>query len=84
MEDLDQAYGAVLYQTKLQAGNKAKLRFKNVNDYALVYVNKVFIGTLDRIKADSTIEIPQREKAALLEILVEATGRSKQGFHPRS
>ena len=79
MEDLDQAYGAVLYQTKLQAGNKAKLRFKNVNDYALVYVNKVFIGTLDRIKADSTIEIPQREKAALLEILVEATGRINYG-----
>lgn len=79
MEDLDQAYGAVLYQTKLKAGNKAVLQFHKVNDYALVYLDKTLIGTLDRIKGDSAIEIPARKKTALLEILVEGTGRINYG-----
>lgn len=79
MEDLNQAYGAVLYETKINAGAKAVLQFDKVNDYALVYLDKMFIGTLDRIKGDSTIEIPLRKKPALLQILVEATGRINYG-----
>ncbi|MBO9619242.1 MAG: beta-galactosidase [Niabella sp.] len=79
MEDLDQGYGAVLYRTQLPAGGKAVLRFKDVHDYAPVYMNKKLIAIIDRRKGNFTVEIPARANAATLDVLVEATGRVNYG-----
>lgn len=80
MEDLNQDFGAVLYQTSLKAGAKALLSFKEIHDYALVYVNDQLIGTLDRRKNKFSIEIPARKQASILKVLVEATGRVNYGY----
>lgn len=80
MEDLNQDFGAVLYQTNLKAGAKALLSFKEIHDYALVYVNDQLIGTLDRRKNKFSIEIPARKQASSLKVLVEATGRVNYGY----
>lgn len=79
MEEMNQAYGAVLYTTKIPAGNKATLRFKEIHDYAIVYINKQLVGVLDRRKGNTIVSVPVRNKPALLEILVEATGRVNYG-----
>ncbi|KIO75623.1 hypothetical protein TH53_19605 [Pedobacter lusitanus] len=79
MEDLDQDFGCILYQTHINAGKKAVLQFKEIHDYALIYLDKKLIGTIDRRKNNYTIEIPERPKNANLEILVEATGRVNYG-----
>ncbi|WP_169540089.1 beta-galactosidase [Niabella aurantiaca] len=79
MEDLNQGYGAVLYETMLPAGGASVLRFEDVHDYALVYINKKQAGIIDRRKGHFTVDIPARTKAAPLQILVEATGRINYG-----
>jgi beta-galactosidase len=81
MEDLDQAYGAVLYTTSIPAGPESTLQFGEIHDYALVYINKELIGAVDRRKGKYSIELPARTKPGLLEVLVEATGRVNYGSY---
>ncbi|SDD61260.1 beta-galactosidase [Niabella drilacis] len=80
MEDLDQGYGAVLYETLLPAGGTASVQFADIHDYAIVYLNKKQVGTMDRRKGNFTLNIPARAKATPLQILVEATGRVNYGY----
>ncbi|MGJ7032589.1 beta-galactosidase [Niabella hirudinis] len=79
MEDLDQGYGAVLYETTLAAGGAATIRFEDVHDYAIVYLDKKQVGTIDRRKGNFLLNIPARAKSTTLQILVEATGRVNYG-----
>lgn len=80
MEDLNQDFGCVLYETSLKAGKKANLIFKDVHDYALVYIDGKKIGELDRRKGKFNIEIPARLGKSVLRVLVEATGRVNYGY----
>jgi beta-galactosidase len=77
-EDLDLAYGSMLYETILPAGEKTNLTVKEVHDYATVYIDNVLIGTLDRRK-NNTLSIPARKKSATLRIFTEAMGRVNYG-----
>jgi len=80
MEDLDQDFGCILYETALAAGQKASLVFKDIHDYALVYIDGKKIGELDRRKNKFSIEIEARAAKSTLRILVEATGRVNYGY----
>jgi beta-galactosidase len=80
MEDLDQNFGCVEYQTTLKAGDKALLQFGEIHDYALIYIDGNLIGTIDRRKNKFNIEIPKRDKDSKLTVLVEATGRVNYGY----
>lgn len=80
MEDLNQDFGCVLYETTIKAGAKALLQFKEIHDYALIYTDDKLIGTIDRRKNKYSIEIPKREKNTKLTILAEATGRVNYGY----
>jgi beta-galactosidase len=76
-EDLDQAYGFVLYRTNISAGGLLKV--KELRDYATVYLNGKQVGTLDRrIKKDSLL-LNNVPKGATLDILVENNGRINYG-----
>ncbi|MES2773035.1 MAG: beta-galactosidase [Bacteroidota bacterium] len=79
MEELNQGFGCVLYQTEIQPGAKATLQFKAIHDYALVYADKKLVGIIDRRKNKFSIELPERSKKVSLEILVEAMGRVNYG-----
>jgi beta-galactosidase len=75
MEDLDQAYGYILYRTGLDAGEGGTLVVDGLHDYAQVYVNQELVGTLDRRLNQSRLEVPVLQAAGTLDILVENTGR---------
>jgi beta-galactosidase len=75
MEELDQAYGYVLYRTELAAGDGGELAIEGLHDYAQVYIDQKLVGTLDRRLATSRINLPPVTAAANLDILVENTGR---------
>lgn len=51
---------------------------KEIHDYATVYVNNIFIGTIDRRKNNS-LQLPARNRSSVLCILVEAIGRVNYG-----
>ncbi len=74
MEQLDQAYGYILYRTQLPAPVDGPLVIGAVHDYAQIYLDGVLSGTLDRHYNQTTLTVTS-SKAATLDILVENTGR---------
>jgi len=76
-EDLNQAYGFVLYRTKIT--KSGLLRIKELRDYASVYVNGKNIGTVDRRLKKDSIDLEGISKDAVLDILVENNGRINYG-----
>jgi beta-galactosidase len=76
MEMLGQKEGFILYRTTLIGHKKGKLRITDLHDYATIFVDGIFIGKLDRCKAENIIELPTSASAnPILEILVEGMGR---------
>jgi beta-galactosidase len=78
-EDLNQAYGFVLYRTTLNNAASGLLKTKDLRDYAIIFINGERVGVLDRrLKQDSLqVDIPKGK--VTLDILVENLGRINFG-----
>ena len=75
-EAYNQDYGFVLYTTELIGHKKGKLTVTDLHDYATVFLNGEYIGSLDRREGINSIDIPESKvDKPVLEILVEAMGR---------
>ncbi|MCI0523392.1 MAG: beta-galactosidase, partial [Bacteroidales bacterium] len=75
-EAFGQDYGFMLYTTKLIGHKSGRLTVIDIHDYATVFLNGEFIGTLDRRLGINSIDLPKsEEKDPLLEIFVEGMGR---------
>lgn len=74
-EALDQNQGYMLYKTTLIGHKNGKLKVTELHDFATVFLNGIYIGTLDRREGINTIDLPLSEVAnPVLEILVEGMG----------
>lgn len=78
-EDMDIPFGAMLYETTITAGGNATINFKEIHDYALVYLDNKLVGILDRRKGMLPLALPARKKASVLRVFTEATGRVNYG-----
>jgi len=76
-EELNQAYGFVLYRTHISAAGLLKV--KELRDYATIYINGKQIGTLDRRLTRDSLQLMNVPKNAILDILVENNGRINYG-----
>jgi beta-galactosidase len=75
-EAYNQDYGFILYTTELIGHKKGKLTVTDLHDYAIVFLNGKYIGSLDRREGINSIDIPESKvDKPVLEILVEAMGR---------
>lgn len=75
-EALGQDYGFMLYVTRLIGHKGGKLVVTELHDYATVFVDGKYIGTLDRRLGINSIELPRSSsERPVLEIFVEAMGR---------
>ena len=80
MEEYDQGFGSILYRTTLPAlPDGGVLNVDEPHDYAQVFVDGQYVGTLDRRKGERELQLPACRKGASLEILVEAMGRINFG-----
>lgn len=80
MEYFDQGWGSILYRTSLEASDKPQsLIVTDANDWAQIYVDGRFIGSLSRLKGENSVLLPPVKKGAVLDILVEAMGRMNFG-----
>jgi beta-galactosidase len=79
MEDIDQAYGWILYRTHLKADSVGELALDQLHSYAQVYVNKTLVGTIDRRLNEDRIKLDAKA-GAQLDILVENTSRVNFGL----
>ena len=75
MEDLDQAYGYILYRTFDTSAGDFDLVLDSLHDYASIYINEKLIGTLDRRLDQNHLSIHIPAAKSRLDILVENTGR---------
>jgi beta-galactosidase len=75
MEYLDQYHGVILYRTKLIGHKGGKLILREVHDYALVYLDEKYIGSIDRRLNENSIILPKSDsEEPVLEIMVEEMG----------
>jgi beta-galactosidase len=79
MEKIDQGYGCILYRKSLLAASAGKLIITEVHDYAVVLLDGVKVGVIDRLKNQNTVDLPAHSNTAQLDILVEAMGRVNYG-----
>lgn len=80
MEEYDQGFGSILYRTSLPAlSAPALLTVNEPHDYAQIFIDGKYIGTLDRRNAEKELVIQPCRKGAQLDILVEAMGRINFG-----
>jgi beta-galactosidase len=78
-EDLNQAYGFVLYRTTLKGNEAGWLKIKEMRDYAIVYVNGKKTATLDRRLKQDSVKLSDIPANTVLDILVENNGRINYG-----
>jgi beta-galactosidase len=71
-----QDYGFMLYSTRLIGHKGGRLNVIDLHDYATVFLDGKYIGTLDRRLGIQTIDLPRGESQyPLLDIFVEGMGR---------
>jgi beta-galactosidase len=75
MEDLDQAYGYILYRKQLEGSVEGNLVLDELHDYAQVYLDGKRIGALDRRLKQNQLSLKVPAAGARLDILVENSGR---------
>ncbi len=79
MEEMEQDFGYIHYETILNEKTKGTLTIKDVRDYAVVLLNGKQVGSLDRRHRQSSMEIDVKDVPAKLEIIVENVGRVNYG-----
>jgi beta-galactosidase len=78
-EDLNQAYGYVLYRAIVNGGAKQLLKIKDLRDYGIVFINGKRVGILDRRLYQDSLWLDLPRGKARLDILVENLGRINYG-----
>lgn len=69
-------YGFALYKTNLIGRKNGKLKITDLHDYATIFVDGEYIGTIDRSKGENSIVLPEgKSRIPVLEIFVEGMGR---------
>ena len=80
MEELDHGWGSMLYVTTMpEIAQKSVLTLNDCHDYAQVFIDTVYVGKIDRVRNEKSIQLPPVKKGQELRILVEAMGRINFG-----
>ncbi len=80
LEFAGQNQGIAVYRTQLPAGEAAELH-ADVHDFAQVYVDNAYIGTIDRSEGQQSIMLPARAEKAALRIVVDTFGHVNFGSY---
>ncbi|MDR1120733.1 MAG: beta-galactosidase [Dysgonamonadaceae bacterium] len=80
MEFFNQGWGSILYRTTLSASDGQQfIKITEAHDWAQVFIDEERIGTLNRLKGESSLPLPPVKEGAVLDILLEAMGRRNFG-----
>jgi beta-galactosidase len=78
-EDLNQAYGFVLYRTDITGAASGILKIKDLRDYGIIFINGKRVAVLDRRLKQDSVMITIPDGKVIVEILVENLGRINFG-----
>ena len=80
MEEMDQGWGSMIYQTVLpEIPQESVLTLNDCHDYAQVFIDTTYIGKIDRVRNERSLRLPAVRKGQELKILLEAMGRINFG-----
>jgi beta-galactosidase len=79
MEQMNQSYGYILYRTTVTGPASGDLAVGALHDYAQIYLDGRFAGTIDRRLNQKALPIHIETSHARLDVLVENTGRVNFG-----
>jgi beta-galactosidase len=75
MEFYGQSTGFILYRTQLHGAVHGTLLIPAVNDYARIYLNGTFAGSIDRRLKQESLAIANTASETTLDVLIENSGR---------
>ena len=78
-EEMDMGWGAMMYSTRLPEITSQSVLSGEFHDFAQVFIDKNYIGKIDRVKNEKSLTIPAVKKGAELIIIVEGMGRINFG-----
>lgn len=78
-EQLNQAYGYVLYRTKIKKAHPGVLKINGLRDYGVVFVNGKKAGIVDRMLKINSLHIDVAAGENTIDIVVENGGRINFG-----
>ena len=80
MEELDQGWGSIIYVTCLpEISTPSVLTLNEGHDFAQVFIDDQFIGKIDRVRNENSLQLPAVKQGQELKIYVEAMGRINFG-----
>ncbi len=78
-EEMDMGWGTMMYSTRLPEITSKSVLSGEFHDFAQVFIDKKYIGKIDRVKNEKSLTIPAVKKGAELIIIVEGMGRINFG-----
>ena len=79
-ELMDMGWGAVNYSTTLpEVPARSVLTIDEAHDYAQVFIDRKYVGTIDRVQRQRSLTLPPVKRGQTLAILVEGMGRINFG-----
>ena len=78
-EEMDMGWGTMMYSTRLPEITSQSVLTGEFHDFAQVFIDRKYIGKIDRVKNEKSLTIPAIKKGAELIIIVEGMGRINFG-----
>ena len=78
-EDMDMGWGTMIYTASLPAIKNTSTLTGEFHDFAQVYINDKYIGKIDRVKNEKSLELPAIAEGSTMTIVVEGMGRINFG-----
>lgn len=78
-EDYDMGWGTMVYVVSLPANDKPSTLTGEFHDFAQVYLENKYIGKIDRVKNEKSLDLPAMPDGGKLTIVVEGMGRINFG-----
>ncbi len=78
-EDMDMGWGTMVYTASLPSIKNPSTLTGEFHDFAQVYINDKYIGKIDRVKNEKSLELPAVSEGSTLTIVVEGMGRINFG-----
>ena len=78
-EEMDMGWGTMIYFTQLPEITSSSVLTGEFHDLAQVFIDRKYIGKIDRVKNEKSLTLPPVKKGAELIIFVEGMGRINFG-----
>lgn len=78
-EDMDMGWGTMVYTTTLPEIKAGSTLTGEFHDFAQVYVNGKYVGKIDRVKNEKSLDLPAAAAGSEMTIVVEGMGRINFG-----